>query len=70
MTQIHLNLINFPHCEPLLRIFGGYPDDFEFTAWGVFRKILPPLCPVNADLEHRKTGVRVGVIWSKRIVEN
>ena len=29
MTQIHLNLINFPYRETLSRIFDAYPDDFE-----------------------------------------
>ncbi|MDF0589618.1 transposase [Candidatus Methanocrinis natronophilus] len=45
MTQIHLNLINFPYREILYRILGAYPDDYEFTAKGVFRKASPPLCP-------------------------
>ena len=45
MTQIHLNLINFPYRERLSDIFSDYPDEFEFTAEGVFRRALPPLCP-------------------------
>jgi transposase-like protein len=45
MTHIHLNLINFPYRERLSNIFSDYPDDFEFTANGVFRRALPPLCP-------------------------
>jgi hypothetical protein len=45
MTQIHLNLINFPYREQLSNIFSDYPDEFEFTAEGVFRRSPPPLCP-------------------------
>jgi len=45
MTQIHLNLINFPYRERLSDIFIDYPNGFEFTAEGVFRRSLPPLCP-------------------------
>jgi len=40
MTQIHLNLINFPYRERLSDIFSDYPDEFEFTAEGVFRRAL------------------------------
>lgn len=29
----------------LITFFEAYRDDFEFTANGVFRKALPPLCP-------------------------
>lgn len=45
MTHIHLNLINFSYRERLSNIFSDYPDEFEFTAEGVFRRSLPPLCP-------------------------
>jgi len=45
MTQIQLNLINFPHREILSRILKDYSDDYEFTANGVFRRITPPRCP-------------------------
>jgi len=59
MTQIHLTLINFPHLERLLRIFGSYSDDFEFTAEGVFRKIVSPLCPdCNTQMVHNGFNTR------------
>jgi len=59
MTQIHLTLINFPHRELLLRIFGNYSDDFEFTADGVFRKTTPPLCPdCNTQMVHNGFNIR------------
>ena len=45
MTEMQLSLINFPHREMLSNIFQDYSNDFEFTASGIFRKIVPPLCP-------------------------
>jgi hypothetical protein len=45
MTEIQLSLINFPHREILSTILNGFSDDFEFTADGVFRRIVPPFCP-------------------------
>jgi len=45
MTEMQLSLINFPHRETLSTIFQDYSNDFEFTASGIFRKIVPPLCP-------------------------
>ena len=45
MTEMQLSLINFPHREMLSTIFQDYSNDFEFTASGIFRKIVPPLCP-------------------------
>ena len=45
MTKIQLSLINFPHHEILSSILNDFSNDFEFTADGVFRRIIPPLCP-------------------------
>lgn len=45
MTEMQLSLINFPYRETLSTIFQDYSNDFEFTASGIFRKIVPPLCP-------------------------
>jgi len=42
---MQLSLINFPYREMLSNIFQDYSNDFEFTASGIFRKIVPPLCP-------------------------
>ena len=59
MTQIHFNLINFPHRETLFEIFGNYSDDFEFTAKGVFRKIIPPPCPeCGTQMNHNGFNTR------------
>ena len=45
MTEMQLSLINFPYRGTLSTIFQNYSNDFEFTANGIFRKIVPPLCP-------------------------
>ena len=45
MTEMQLSLINFPYREMLSNIFQDYSNDFEFTSSGIFRKIVPPLCP-------------------------
>jgi len=45
MTKMQLSLINFPYRETLSTIFESYSNDFEFTANGIFRRIVPPLCP-------------------------
>jgi hypothetical protein len=45
MTKMQLSLINFPYLETLSTIFENYSNDFEFTANGIFRRIVPPLCP-------------------------
>lgn len=44
MTQIQLNMKNFPLAGQLKTIFEGYSDDYEYTSNGIFRKIMPPLC--------------------------
>jgi hypothetical protein len=45
MTKMQLSLINFPYRETLSTIFEDYSNDFEFTGNGIFRRIVPPLCP-------------------------
>jgi hypothetical protein len=45
MTEIQLSLINFPYRKTLSTIFEDYSNDFEFTASGIFRRIVPPSCP-------------------------
>jgi hypothetical protein len=45
MTEIQLSLLNFPHHEILSTILNDFSNDFEFTAYGVFRMINPPQCP-------------------------
>jgi transposase len=46
MTKIKLNLSNFSQKDKLLSIFREYANDFEYTSDGVFRRIVPPRCPV------------------------
>ena len=59
MTRIHLNLINFPYRDRLSEIFAAYPDDFEFTAKGVFRKASPPKCPdCGTQMVHNGANTR------------
>jgi hypothetical protein len=45
MVSIACNLLNLSYSSALLSIFEGYTNDFEYTADGVFRRILPPRCP-------------------------
>jgi hypothetical protein len=45
MTEMQLNLINFTYGKTLSTIYEDYSNDFEFTATGIFRRIVPPLCP-------------------------
>jgi hypothetical protein len=45
MTEIQYSLISFPHRETLSKVFEEYPDDFESTASGIFRRIVPLPCP-------------------------
>ena len=45
MTQIQLNMKNFPFGEQLKTTFRRYSDDFEYTSDGTFCRIVPPLCP-------------------------
>ncbi len=50
MTEIQLNLLNFPQREILSTILDGFSNDFEFTADCVFRRITTPMCPVTGGL--------------------
>jgi len=45
MVSVNTNLDNFSYWEILLAIFGGYSSDFEYTATGIFRRTMPPVCP-------------------------
>ena len=45
MVSVNTNLDNYSYWEILLAIFGGYSSDFEYTATGIFRRTMPPVCP-------------------------
>lgn len=45
MTVIATNFINLPFAHQLLNAFKEYSNEYEFTAEGVFRRIVPPPCP-------------------------
>ena len=45
MVSFDTNLNNFSYCEILLAIFGEYSTDFVYTATGIFRRTVPPVCP-------------------------
>lgn len=45
MTVIATNFINLPFAHQILDAFKEYSNEYEFTAEGIFRKIIPPACP-------------------------
>ncbi len=45
MVTIHLNLDNLSHAEILKSVFKDIPNEFEFTANGIFRKMINDPCP-------------------------
>jgi len=44
MVSVNTNLNNFSYWEILHEIFEGYPPEFVYTATGIFRLAVPPLC--------------------------
>jgi hypothetical protein len=45
MTVIATNFLNLPFARQLADAFKEYSNEYEFTAEGVFRMIIPPACP-------------------------
>ena len=45
MVSLDTNLNNFSYWWILLAIFGEYSTDFMYTATGIFRRAVPPVCP-------------------------
>jgi len=45
MVSVNTNLNNFSYWEILIAIFGEFSSDFEYTATGIFRRTVPPVCP-------------------------
>ena len=53
MISINTTLSDFKHTGTLIKIFGEYTNDFEYTSYGIFRKIVPPSCPkCNMEMTH------------------
>jgi len=44
MVSVNTNLNNYSYWEILHEIFEGYPPEFVYTATGIFRQNVPPLC--------------------------
>jgi len=45
MTVIATNFLNLPFAHQIMDAFKEYSNEYEFTAEGVFRRIIPPACP-------------------------
>lgn len=45
MTTIATTFLNFPFASQIKDALNEYSNEYEFTAEGVFRKIIPPACP-------------------------
>ena len=44
MASVNTNLNNFSYWELMHSIFGQYSSDYVYTAAGIFRRTVPPLC--------------------------
>ena len=44
MVSVNTNLNNFSHWGLMRTIFGEYSSDYVYTAYGIFRRAVPPLC--------------------------
>jgi len=49
MTVIATNFINLPFARQIMDSFKEYSNDYEFTAEGVFRRIIPPFFARNVE---------------------
>lgn len=45
MTVIAINFLNLPFAHEIMDAFKEYSNEYEFTAQGVFRRMIPPACP-------------------------
>ncbi len=45
MASVNTNLNNFSYWELMHTVFGVYSSDYVYTAAGIFRRTVPPLCP-------------------------
>ena len=46
MVTINLTLNNFSELPVLLDFFARFGNDYEYTTRGIFRRKIPPACPV------------------------
>lgn len=53
MTRVLLNLDNFWQRDVLMNAFKGHSNEYEYTPDGIFRKIIPPPCPLcGSQMSH------------------
>lgn len=65
MTKINLNPNNFSEIPLLLDIFGNFDDNYEYTARGIFRRKISPLCSIcNSHIVHNGYN-----IYTKKVSE-
>ena len=46
MVTINLTLNNFSELSSLLYLFDSFSNDYEYTTRGIFRRKIPPVCPI------------------------
>ena len=53
MSFVHTNLDNFSLGGIFSTIFRDYSNDYVYTAAGIFRRTMPPVCPIcGAQMNH------------------
>jgi hypothetical protein len=53
MVTINLTLNNFSELPVLIDLFDRFDNDYEYTTQGIFRRKIPPLCPIcNTPMVH------------------
>lgn len=64
MVTINLALNNFSKLSTLLDVFGRFGNDSDYTIGGIFRRKIPPVCPIcstpmvhNGYNPHSKQGL-------------
>jgi hypothetical protein len=58
MVIINLTLNNFSELPTLSYLFDGYGNDYEYTTRGIFRRKIPPACPIcNTSMVHNGYNV-------------
>jgi hypothetical protein len=46
MVTINFTLNNFSELSSLLYLFDSFSNDYEYTTRGIFRRKIPPVCPI------------------------